>query len=200
MRVLTSTLIGAMALVGAAAFVQPAAAQAAGTQVVILDFARVYQESLAGKDASAKVQAISEQVNKELDPEAKALQAEQTALGPKFQGRTQEQIIEDLKNDKALATKYDAFIQRADAFMRLRQLRAQELQATSEKAVSDVLSSAATDVQAAMTAKNASIVMERRDVVTFNSAIDISADVITRLNGRVKTATVTKVDLTKQPQ
>jgi Skp family chaperone for outer membrane proteins len=200
MRFSTSTLLGALALAGAIAFAQPASAQAAGGQVVVLDFARIYQESLAGRDAAAKVQAITDQVAKELDPEAKALQAEQTALGPKFQGKSQDQIVQDLKNDKALATKYDAFIKRADAFLKLRELRAQELQATSEKAVTDILNAAAGDVQAAMSAKNAAIVLERRDVVTFAPTVDISADVINRLNGHLKTATVAKVDLTKQQQ
>jgi Skp family chaperone for outer membrane proteins len=201
MRLFQSTLLGAVALAGAVAFAQPAAAQAAGGgQVVVIDFARVYQESLAGKDAAVKVKAISDQVSAQLDPEAKSLQAEQAALGPKFQGKTQDQIVADLKNDKALATKYDAFIKRADTFMQLRNLRAQELQATSEKAVTDILNAAAADVQAAMTAKNASVVMERRDIVTFAPAVDISGDVITRLNTHLKTATVTKVDLSKQQQ
>lgn len=201
MRLVSSSFLSAAllagALFGAAA---PAAAQAAGASIVVVDFNRVYSESLAGKDAQAKLKAIGDAVNKELQPEATALQAEQTALGPKFQGRTQEQIVEDLKKDKALATKYDAFIQRTDKFMGLRQLRAQELQATTQKTLNDVLQAAAPDVTAAMTAKNASIVLERRDVITLAPASDISTDVINRFNARVKTIAVAKVDLTKQQQ
>lgn len=198
-----SSFLSAAVIAGAlaAASATPAAAQAAaGAGIVVVDFSRVYSESLAGKDAQAKLKAIGEAVNKELQPEATALQAEQTALGPKFQGRTQEQIVEDLKKDKALATKYEAFIQRSDKFMQLRQLRAQELQATNQKVLSDVLQASSPDVAAAMAAKNASIVLERRDIVTLAPAADISTDVINRLNARVKTMTVAKVDLTKQQQ
>lgn len=203
MRLVSSSFLTAAVLAGAllGAGAAPAAAQAAGGgAIVVVDFSRVYAESLAGKDAQAKLKAIGDAVNKELQPEATALQAEQAALGPKFQGRTQEQIIDDLKKDKVLAGKYDAFIQRSDKFMNLRQLRSQEMQATSQKALSDVLQAAATDVNAAMAAKNASIVLERRDVIAMAPASDISTDVINRFNGRVKTMAVAKVDLTKQQQ
>lgn len=200
MRLISSSFFGAAlvagALFGAAA---PAAAQAAGS-IVVVDFSRVYAESLAGKDAQAKLKVIGEAVNKELQPESTALQAEQAALGPRFQGRTQEQILEDLKKDKALATKYEAFIQRGEKYQMLRQLRAQELQATTQKTLSDVLQAAAPDVTAAMTAKNATVVLERREVVSLAPASDISTDVINRFNARVKTIAVAKVDLTKQQQ
>ncbi|MGE3303783.1 MAG: OmpH family outer membrane protein [Hyphomonadaceae bacterium] len=194
-----STLRILAAGVAAAGFLMAAApAQAAGGSAVVIDLQKVYAESLAGKDAQAKLKGIADNVTKELQPEGAALQSEQQQLGPKFQNKTQQQIIDDLKKDPALQTKYNSFIERLDAFQQKRALRQQELAATQQKAISDVLNAAQPDVDAAMNAKGAQIVFEREGIVAASPTIDITADVMTRFNGRVKSVAVTKVDLTKK--
>jgi outer membrane protein len=191
--------LAAAAALTFAAIAAPAPAWAADP-VVVVDFQRLYKESTAGKDAEAKLKAIADGIQKELQPEGAALQTEQQALGPKFQGKTQEQIVAALKADQSLQTKYNAFIQRSDAFLQKRSLRQQEFAATEQKAVSDVLNAAAPDVTAAMNAKGAAVVIERRDVVTSTPNVDITADVVNRFNQRVKSVPVALIDLTKRQQ
>ena len=188
--------LAALAL-GAAA---PAQAQAGATPVVVIDSTRIVGESLAGKDAQAKLQAIATGVQKELEPESTALQAEQKALGPSFEGKSEEQIAAALRADKNLSTKYNSFIQRTEAFRQKSQLRAQELEVTRRQTISDVLTAADPDVASAMQAKGAQVVLERQAVITVGPNADVTTDVINRFNNRVKTINVAKVDLTKQQQ
>ena len=61
-----------------------------------------------------------------------------------------------------------------------------------------MIEAASPDVKGAMTAKGANVVLEKGAVVWASDAVDITADVLSRFNARVKTVPVTKVDLTQQ--
>jgi Skp family chaperone for outer membrane proteins len=175
-------------------------AQAAASGAVVVDLERVFAQSLAGKDAQAKLKAIAAQSEQEFGPEAKALDAEKTALGPKFQGMTDQQAIDAMSKDPALAAKYQGFVQRIGAFEQKRSIRQQEIVATERAAVAQVVTAAVPDVQAAMTARNALVAIDASSAVHAEAKADITADVIARLDQRVKTVAVTRVDLTKTPQ
>jgi Skp family chaperone for outer membrane proteins len=171
----------------------------AADPVAVVDLQRVYAESAAGKSAQAQLKAISETVQKELDPEAKALQSEKEATwAPKFNGKTDQQASAELEKDQALKTKYMTYVQRTNALLQKGELRRGEMQATEQSAVQAVLQAAAPDVKASMTAKGASVVLEKGSVVTAADAVDITTDVLSRFNARVKTVPVSKVDLTQQ--
>lgn len=186
----------AIALVGLSTAAGPAMAADA---VVVVDLQRLYGESVAGKSAQAQLKAIGDNVQKELDPEAKALQAETDATwAPRFQGKSDQQMSAELDKDPALKTKYVAYVQRRNALVQKTQLRRSELQATEQGAVQAVVEAASPDVKGAMAAKGANVVLEKGAVVWANDAVDVTTDVLSRFNARVKTVPVTKVDLTQQ--
>lgn len=192
-----ASFAGAIALAATLAPLSTAFAQAGA---VVVDLERVYAESLAGKDAQAKLKAIATQAETEFAPEAKALDTEKTALGPKFAGMTEQQAADTLSKDAALAAKYQGFMQRAATFEQKRAIRQQEIVATERAAVSQVVTAAVPDVQAAMTARNALVALDVSTTVYKDAKADVTSDVIARLDQRVKTVTVTKVDLTKAQQ
>lgn len=71
-RMSAAALLGATLLAAAPA----ASAQAAGAAVVVVDFNRVMTESTAGKDMSAKLNGLVQQLNGQLKPESDALEKE----------------------------------------------------------------------------------------------------------------------------
>lgn len=201
MRILKSiAAAAAFAVVGLAAAPAAMAQAAASTPVVVVNLDRIYVESLAGRDAQAKLKGIAQAVTKELEPESKSLQAEQTQLGPRFKDKTQEQVVEELRKDPALNTRFNTYLQRLDAHLGKQQLRRQELAATEEKAVRDVLSAAGPMINESMAARGASVVLSAGSIVTGAASVDITPDVIARLNARVKTVEVSKIDLAQRPQ
>lgn len=201
MRILRrASFAGAIALVASLGPVSGALAQPAASAAVVVDLERVFAESLAGKDAQAKMKAIAAQAEQEFSPDAKALDAEKNALGPKFTGLTDQQATDVMAKDPALAAKYQSFIQRLSTFEQRRNLRQQEIAATERNALTQVMTAAVPDVQAAMTAKGAIVAIDASSSVHNDPKVDVTADVIARLDQRIKTVTVTKVDLTKAQQ
>lgn len=171
----------------------------AADPIVVVDLQRVYAESAAGKNVQAQLKTIGETAQKELDPEAKALQAEKDGTWtPRVQGKTDQQFSAELEKDKALKDKYVSYVQRGNALMQKSEIRRAELQATDQSAVQAVLQASLPDVKAAMAAKGATVVLEKGSAITAADSVDITADVIKRFDARVKTIPITKVDLTKQ--
>ncbi len=169
-------------------------------EIVIVDLQRVYTESTAGKDAQAKLKAIADGITRELDPEAKALKAESDGTwAPRFKDKNSDQVNAELNKDAALKAKYVTYAQRENAFAQKQQVRRAELDATQQQTIQAVLAAAEPDVRAAMTAKGAVVVLDRSNVAILAPAADVTADVLSRFNNRVKTVDVKKVDLT-QPQ
>jgi Skp family chaperone for outer membrane proteins len=176
------------------------AGPALAADIAVVDLQRVFAESAAGKSAQAQLKTIGDNVQKELDPEAKALQSEKdTTWAPKFTGKTDQQASAELEKDQALKTKYLTYVQRTNALLQKGELRRGEMQATEQTAVQAVLQAATPDIRAAMTAKGATVVLEKGSVIVAADTVDITADVLSRFNARVKTIPVAKVDLT-QPQ
>ncbi len=176
-----------------------AAGPALAAEIAVVDLQKVYAESAAGQSAQAQLKAIGDNVQKEFDPEAKALQSEkESTWAPKFTGKTDQQASAELDKDQALKSKYMTYVQRTNALLQKGELRRGEMQATEQNAVQAVLQAAAPDVKAAMTAKGSVVVLEKGSVVVAADTVDITADVLSRFNARVKTVPVTKVDLTQQ--
>jgi Skp family chaperone for outer membrane proteins len=196
----SASFAGAAALLALLGAAPAALAQPAATSAVVVDLERVFAQSLAGKDAQTKLQAIAAQAEQEFAPEAKAIAAEQTVLGPKFNGLNDQQANDVMTKDPALAAKYKAFVQRTSTFEQKRALRQEEIAQTERAAVAQVVTAAVPDVQAAMTAKGAAVAVDTSSTAYVDSKADVTADVIARLDQRVKTVTVTKVDLTKAQQ
>lgn len=186
------------AAISLAAVSAPMAAFAA--EVLVVDFNRVYRDSLSGKDAQNKLRALGETVARELQPEADAARTDQQSLAARFQGKTEQQAAEELQKDAALRKTYDAAAQKIQAFTQKQQLRQQELQETERRAVAAVLKGADPILRELLTEKKATIVVEAATTIAAAPTADITTEVIARLDTRVKAVPVTKVDLVAEQQ
>jgi Skp family chaperone for outer membrane proteins len=165
--------------------------------VVVVDYGRVYKESVAGKDAQAKLKAIGASIEKELTPAEKSVEADLKALEPRIKGKTDAQVTADLKKDKAFADKFQAAQRKQDSYLTLREVRLRELNATEDKAIQDLADAALPMVEEAMKSKKADVVLQKGQVVAVAPSADITSDVIARLNKKITTLAVTKVSLTR---
>jgi outer membrane protein len=143
----------------------------------------------------SKLQGIRNQITGELQAEANGLQNDQKALGPRFQGKSPQQALEELQKDQNLAKQYQSYQQRLQAAVEKENLRNQELQVTRDRAINQVLQAADPIVQELLTQRGALIVLERGSVYKMQPAVDITNDVIARLDQRLKTVSVVKADL-----
>jgi outer membrane protein len=184
----------ALAFASAAA---PIAAHAANPPIVIIDAHRVFAESLAGKDAQTKLKAVGDAINRELAPEAQSLETDQKGLG--LTGKSQQEAETLLRTNKPLADRYEAWVKRMSAFQQKQELRNREFQVTNDKAFSDVLTAAQPAVLEVMKARGASVAAESNSVMANSPDVDVTADVIARLNKRITSVSVVLIEPGKGP-
>lgn len=179
----------------AAGLIAASPVTAAAADVLVVDFGRIYATSLAGKDAQSKLRNIGDSIEKELQPEVEAVRTEQQKLGPRFKDKTREQVLADLRADQALAATYTTYAQKAQTLEQKLALRQQELQATEQRALEAVVRGSEPILQEMLKERNADAILQANTVIIASPGADITQEVISRLDQRLKAVAVTKVDL-----
>lgn len=173
----------------------PAAAVAQSAPVVVFDSARVLAQSAAGRDMRTKLQNIRTEITRELEPEATAVQGEEQAIAQALNGLNAEQAQQRLQTDAALRQRVEAFEQRRQQ-LGLRQAQQQELLRITEAQALQAFDRALSPVvQGVMNARGASVVLDRQSITMAQPAVDITGDVLARLDQEVQTIQVSRVTL-----
>ena len=173
---------------------QPATAQA--TTIVVIDEARIFTESLAGKDIQAKLSNIETQINNELEPSRRALQTDEESIQSRVQGKTPEQV----SADEALMTQLQGFERKRNEFAQRRALVSQQFALTERKALADFNAALEPVVMEVVRERNAQLVLQKSQVVYSVDAIDVTALVISKLDARTPTINVVRQQLPAQQQ
>lgn len=189
------TLFAALALTAASAAVTAPVAVAQAAKVVVIDQARIMRDSAAGQDIRSKVQTIEQTMETELQPQATAIQTEQQGLAPRLEGKN----INDIRADAALAAEVNAFVGKTQQFENQRQIRSAELQLTERKAWSDFFNALRPVLREVVDAQGADIVLDRQEVVYAGPTVDITGEVITRLDAATPTIEVVRQALPERP-
>lgn len=191
-RIAASALFLVMAL--GAQSLQPALAQA--TTIIVLDEVRILQDSRAGKDIQTKLGNIQNQIETELDPARRALETAAQSIQPKISGKTPEAI----SADAALVNELNAFQQRREEFAQRRQIVSQEFSMTQQQALVDFNIALEPVVMEVMRERNAQIVMSKDMTLFAADSVDVSADIVAKLDQRTPAIAVTRKRLPAQPQ
>ncbi len=192
-RAVASAAFCAAAAFGAAA---PALAQTApATVVAVLDQNRMFAQSLAGKGIAQRLQEIAQQISTELKPESDWLNNEQKALQQAITGLTREQVAQrpDLK------ARAETFARKGAEFERKSNKRAQELGATENQARSEFAKAVDPIVLEIVRERAISVLLDRSTTMYATTAVDITDEVVKRLDQRVKSIPVTKINLPDPP-
>ena len=194
MSLIKSFLVALAMTVSAATVVAPMAA-AQGTTIVVIDQVKILRDSLAGKDFQNKLKNIEEQIERELKPVADSLATEGKSLQSRLNGKTQQQIAADT----ALVNSLQSYERRANDFARKRQIAATELQMTERYALNEFNKALQPALLEVVREKNAQIVMSRSQAIYTDPSFDSSALVISKLNAKTKTISVTRQKLPIAP-
>lgn len=177
-----------------ALFMAPATAVA--QDVLVLDSARVLQESKAGQDMYAKIQQIGATMQSELEPEQQALQTEKQALDTKVRGKTREQI----EAEPALVQQLEAYGRKLQTNAAKAEARSRELSQTENNALNAFREKVAEAAEKVRARKNGQIVLSKQVVFLSGDSVDITTEVITQLDQDTPTIAVTRVPSQALPQ
>jgi Skp family chaperone for outer membrane proteins len=167
-----------------------ASAPPVASPVIVYDPQRVIAQSAAGQDMTTKLNAIAAAIRTQLETEARAIEAERTRLQQTPAGQ-----LESAATQQAVATLRG----RIEALQTLERRSNVEMQATQEQALGQFSQALDPVIRAAVTARNAYIVLETGAVTFAVPGVDVTSDVITRLNAAVRTINVTRVTLPASP-
>ena len=168
----------------------------AQTKVAIIDQAQIMGESKAGKDISQKLRNIAEQINKEMKPDADWLKREGESLETKTKPMNRQAIL----GDQALVARIKTFDDRQKGFVAKSQTRAAELELTRRKAWADFFQALAPALQAVIDENQAEVVLDKNAVIHVADSVDLTSQVIAKLDTSTPTITVTKQSLPKKTQ
>ncbi|MGE3142109.1 MAG: OmpH family outer membrane protein [Hyphomonadaceae bacterium] len=176
-----------LALAATMAAPSPASAESA-SPVVILDYERLLAQSVGGHDIETKLRQIATQMQGEVQAEQTAVQQEAQSLQTATQGKTPEQI----QRDSALSTRIQRFNERAEALRAQQITRQRDLEYTRQQALAELNRQLQPIVTEVMNARRASIVIDRGAVQMASENVDVTADVISRMDQRLRTVNVTR--------
>lgn len=164
----------------------PAPAPPVLSPVVVYDLGRLIDQSEAGRDMRTKLTAIAEQINREIEPDQARLQAELNAIRSTPVGEAQ---------SPAATQRQEAF-QRSYAQFQEKQRRLTEvLQLTERNALQAFVQALTPALSATMVARNGLVALQAQSVEAFVPGVDITADLISRLNVSTRTINVERATL-----
>lgn len=165
-----------------------AAPLATAQTIVTIDEGRILRESKAGKHIQAELKKIETQIQNELKPTNVSLENEGKTIQAKVKGKTREQVAADA----ALVTQLQKYQKKAGEFAQKRNVVAQEFAMTERKALIDFNKALEPALQAVVSEKKADIVLARSQVVYSGQAVDVSSLVISKLDSKTPTISVSR--------
>jgi Skp family chaperone for outer membrane proteins len=167
----------------------PVSAPPVLSPVVVYDFNQLIAQSAAGADMRTKLTAISETLRRELEPDQRQLQSEAAAI----------------RGTSVADSQTPAHQQRVEAANRLyQQLEAKTerlgavMELTQRNALVAFNNALAPVLRATMISRNGLVALQTGTVDAFVPGVDITADLVTRLNAATRTITVTRATLPTQ--
>ncbi|MEO1406905.1 MAG: OmpH family outer membrane protein [Pseudomonadota bacterium] len=187
-------LIAALSLTFIALSALPFEASAQGTKIIVVNQSRIVGESAAGQDIQRKLQAIGQTMQSELTPEASALETEGKAL----QSRTANMTQDAIAANPELMGMVQSFAQKQQALAIKQQRIRQELALTEQNAINELNTVLQPVLEQVFDEQGADIMMNRATVVAAGPNVDVTNDVIAKLNAAATTINVTRARLPEQ--
>ncbi|NJR20254.1 MAG: BamA/TamA family outer membrane protein [Hyphomonadaceae bacterium] len=167
----------------------PAPAPAVASQIVVYDVNQLLAQSAAGIDLRNKLQAINDQIRRELEPDQRQLQTELNAIRATSVADAQTPAAQQRQeNFNRLYQQFEAKRERLGAVMEL----------TERNALGAFSTALAPVLRATMLARGGLLAMQTSNVDAYVPGIDMTADLVTRLNAATRTINVTRATLPTQ--
>jgi Skp family chaperone for outer membrane proteins len=186
---LASALVAVSGTAGFAQTPVPAPAPAAApvpSQIVVYDVNQLISQSAAGTDMRTKLTAISDQIRRELEPDQRQLQSELAAIRATSVADAQAPAAQ--ARQESFQRLYAQFQQKQERLGAVMELTERNALTTFSQALAPVL-------RATMLARNGLVAMQAQNVDAYVPGIEITADLVTRLNAVTRTVAVTRATL-----
>lgn len=183
-----------VAVLAVASFAISVPAFAQGTKLVVVDQHRVLTESAAGQDIATKIQTIQDQMQRELEPSANSLEQ----LGNTIQARTANMTPEALQADTELQAQARDYQTRLRTLSQESDRRSTELAITERKAQIAFAEALKPVLEEVMAAHGAEVMLAASDVMIALPAVNVTDEVIEKLDSRTPTIAVTRERLPAQ--
>lgn len=172
-----------------AAAARPAPAPPVLSQIVIYDVNQLITQSAAGADMRTKLTAINDQIRRELEPDQRQLQSELAAIRATSVADAQAPAAQ--QRQESFQRLYQQFQQKQERLGATMELTERNALATFSQALAPVL-------RATMLARNGLVAMQAGSVDAYVPGIEITADLVTRLDAATRTIAVTRATLPTQ--
>ena len=159
--------------------------------LLVMNEQRILRESAVGLHIAAEMGRIGQEIEAELSPLSAQLAQENEALT----AETSVLSEDALRQRPDLITRLQALQADAQRFELLRRQRAQEITATERTAMQPVLQALQAVLQEIVQERQATLLIDRAQVVFADDSIDITDVAIARLNEVIPTTPVNRVRL-----
>ena len=179
--------------IGAAAALMTTATAFAQSVVLVVDTAKVYNDSSVGQHIERQIATMASSTSTQLKAKQSPLETRGKSLITQMDGKTREQIASDAALDSEIQRQ-----QRDEAQLQQEAAIAQrENQIAKVKAVQLVDAKVSSIIQKIVDERNADVVLDRAAVI-YGAPADITTDVISRLNAEMTTVPVVREKLPVQ--
>ncbi|WP_298912325.1 OmpH family outer membrane protein [uncultured Algimonas sp.] len=184
------TTPAAKALAGTAFALLASASAFAQSTVLVVDTAKVYNDSTVGKHIERQISTMANTTKTQLEAKQSPLQTRGKSLMTQMDGKTREQIA-------ANTTLVSQIQKQQKDEMQLQQdaaIAQREIQMAKLKAVQLVDAKVSSIIKTLVSERKADIVIDRANVI-YGAPADITPDVLSRLNAQMTTVPVTREKL-----
>ena len=188
MKLLKTLIILPVMLAG---FAAPALSQ---TSIAVFNQDRVLRESAVGQHIATRMQAIAQEIDSELTAMSTPIQQETERLNAETASMTPQTV----QSRPDLMQRIEALNQQAQQFEIARRARQQEIVQTERQAMAPVYQALQPILEAVVEERGIDILVDRANLVFASPDVDVSDDVIARLNQQLPTVTVTRVRVSQE--
>ena len=186
-----------LSLAAAVALAAPAAVQAQrlpAAVVAVVDTSRVYRECNACRSAQAQLQTQLTALQTRQQTLATQLRPEQQAI------QTAVNALQGKQADAALRTRVEAYQRREQQAAQEIQQGQQRLQSTQANVLRQINERLNPVINQVMTARGATVAVDTDGTLAHSASINVTADVIARLNSVLPSVSVTPLPQQQQQQ
>jgi len=165
----------------------------AQSTILVVDTQRVLRDSDVGKHIARQLETIGKSMEAEAKAKASPLESKSKSLEAQLKGVTPQ----SLQANPGLQQQIKSFREDQQKVAIDVQYKQKEMQITEAKAVQKVQERLRVILKAVVAERNADVVLER-SLVIYGDPVDVTDTVISRLNGQMKTVSVTRERLPRK--
>jgi outer membrane protein len=182
-----------LTIVFGALFVFSGAAMAQ-TTILIVDQNKVLRDSEVGKHVQRQIESIGKQMDSELKAQVTPLVSERDKLLTELKSMS----ADALKSRPDLQQRAVSLQEKGEKSKLEAAYKQKELQITEQKAISKINEKLSVVLKTIVKERKADLILDRSLVIYNGKSVDITDDVISRLNSQMKTVAVTRERLPRK--